>query len=159
MIYCPQCATRLEQRHFDGRQRPSCPTCSFIAFADPKVAATVIVERDGAVLFVRRNIDPGRGLWCFPGGFVDFGENPRAAAARECVEEAGLHVEDLRLLDVAFNGKVIVISYATRTFSPADPVPADDADAAEWFRPADFPPLAFESTMLPALEAWQRGSR
>jgi len=158
ITYCPQCATRIELRPFEGKPRPTCPSCGYIAFADPKVAATVLVVRDGAVLFVRRNIDPGRGLWCFPGGYVDFGEDPVQAATRECMEEVGLRVADLRLLDVSFNGKVIVITYATTSFSPADPIAGDDADRAEWFTPPHFPPLAFESTMRPALDAWKRGS-
>ncbi len=154
MIYCPRCATRLEERPFEGKLRPTCPGCGYIAFADPKVAATVLVERDGAVLLVRRGIDPGRGLWCFPGGYVDFGEDPVAAAARECREEAGLAVADLRLLGVVFDGRVIVITYTTRSFSPSEPTPGDDADLAAWFTPRNLPPIAFRSVEA-ALHAWR----
>jgi 8-oxo-dGTP diphosphatase len=155
ITYCPQCATRVEERPFEGKLRPTCPNCSYIAFADPKVAATVLIEREGAVLLVRRSIDPGRGLWCFPGGFVDFGEDPVAAAARECREEVGLQVEDLKLLDVAFNGRVIVITYTTSSFSPMDPTPGDDADLAGWFTPQELPPIAFTS-VEEAIDTWHK---
>ena len=157
ITYCPQCATRVEERPFEGKPRPTCPNCGYIAFADPKVAATVLVERDGAILLVRRSIDPARGLWCFPGGYVDFGEDPVAAATRECREEAGILVENLKLLDVSFNGRVIVITYTTAAFSPAEPTPGDDADLIGWFVPSELPPIAF-AAVESALAVWQTRS-
>lgn len=156
ITFCPHCATRVEERIFEGRPRPICPGCGFIAFADPKVAATVLIERDGAVLLVRRTIDPGRGLWCFPGGYVDFGEDPALAAIRECREEVDLEVEQLRLLDVAFNGRVIVITYLARMLSSIEPTPRDDADMAAWFVPPELPPIAF-SAVEQAITLWQHG--
>ena len=48
------------------------------------------VVADGAVLLTRRSINPGRGLWTFPGGFVDFGESVTDAAVRETFEESGV---------------------------------------------------------------------
>lgn len=154
MTFCSRCATGLEERLFEGKPRPTCPACGFIAFADPKVAATVLVERDGALLLTRRNIDPGRGLWCFPGGYVDFAEDPIAAAVRECWEEAGIRVENLRLLDVSFNGRVIVITYHTAAFSPAEPTPGDDADRVAWFEPTALPPIAFPAVER-AIALWR----
>jgi 8-oxo-dGTP diphosphatase len=153
--FCPRCGTPVEERPVDGKLRPVCPACGFVAFADPKVSATVLVERDGALLFIRRTVDPGRGLWCFPGGFVDFGEDPVQAAVRECREETGIVVQHLHLLDVAFNGRVIVITYHTDAFSPADPIAGDDADMAAWFVPPDLPPLAFPA-MEQTISHWQR---
>jgi 8-oxo-dGTP diphosphatase len=143
MRFCPQCATALDQRPFEGKLRPTCSGCGYIAFADPKVAATVLVERAGMVLLARRAIDPGRGLWCFPGGYVDFGEDPAVAAIRECREETGLVITEVSLLDVTFNGRVIVITYLAHASDGMEPTPADDADMAEWFVPDRLPPLAF----------------
>lgn len=154
ITFCPQCATRVEERPFEGKLRPTCPNCGYIAFADPKVAASVILVQHGKLLLTRRAIDPGRGLWCFPGGYVDFGEDPQAAAIRECREETGLIIDRLALLDVAFNGRVIVITYTAQADIRAAPVPADDADAVGWFAPDDLPPLAF-GAMQQAIEKWQ----
>ena len=154
MRFCPQCATALDQRSFEGKLRPSCSNCGYVAFADPKVAATVLVERAGKVLLARRAIDPGRGLWCFPGGYVDFGEDPALAAMRECREETGLVIAEVALLDVTFNGRVIVITYLARAPSDAQPIPADDADMAEWFAPDCLPPLAFPH-MSQSMRLWQ----
>ena len=158
ITYCPHCATPVVELEFEGKLRPTCPRCGYIAFADPKVAATVLIERSGTVLLVRRSIDPGRGLWCFPGGYVDFAENPVVAATRECREEVGLAVANLKLLDLSFDGRVIVITYITATFSPPEPTPGDDADVAGWFAPADVPPLAFTSVGH-AIALWQARRR
>jgi len=80
--------------------RPVCPQCRWIYFIDPKVAAAVLVEEDGRVLLVRRAGEPFRGLWTLPAGFVNGGEDPAEAAARECLEETGLNVHVTRVLDV-----------------------------------------------------------
>ena len=151
--FCPQCGAAAQQRMVMGKQRPACPHCSYVHFADPKVAATVLVERAGRLLLVRRAVEPARGLWCFPGGYVDFGEDPVAAAQRECREEAGIDVRDLRLLDVSFNGRVIAITYYG--VAASDQVTAgDDADMAAWFLPAELPPTAFTSVER-AIAIWQ----
>lgn len=154
MLFCPQCATPLEQRPFEGKLRPTCPNCGYIAFADPKVAATVLIERAGKLLLIRRAVEPGRGLWCFPGGYVDFAEDPEAAARRECREEVGLSITRLALLDVAFNGRVIVITYVARAADTGEPQPADDADQVGWFALDALPPLAFD-TIGRAIERWR----
>lgn len=152
--FCPQCATPVQQQMFEGKARPTCPACGYIAFADPKVAATVLIERDNKILFIRRAIDPGRGRWCFPGGYVDFGEDPAAAAMRECREETGLEVTILTLLDLAFDGRVIVITYLAQVAEGVEPVAADDADLVAWFGLDELPPLAFNSMTRP-IQYWQ----
>ncbi len=154
ITFCPQCATRVQVQPVEGKARPVCPTCGYIAFRDPKVAATVLIERNGRILLTRRRIDPGKGHWCFPGGYVDFGEDPAEAARRECREETGLTLNHLELLDVSFNGRVIVITYHAIAADDAQPTPGDDADLAAWFAPDDLPPLAFES-MARALAVWK----
>lgn len=69
-------------------------------FVNPKVAAAVLIEKDGRVLLVRRANEPYRGLWTLPAGFVNGNEDPAEAAARECLEETGLSVHVTRVLDV-----------------------------------------------------------
>src|SRR6185369_9977206 len=92
--YCPRCAGGLELRSVKpgDPHRLFCPGCDFIFYLDPKVAAGVLVEREGGLLLLRRGIEPGYGRWVFPGGFVDRGEHPEEAAVREAREEAGVQV-------------------------------------------------------------------
>jgi ADP-ribose pyrophosphatase YjhB (NUDIX family) len=85
-----------------------CVQCGFIFYLDPKIAvATIIRMADERIVLVRRAINPGYGLWVFPGGYVDRGEEILEAAIREAREESGL--------DVRLDGLVNIYSYAGRT--------------------------------------------
>ena len=148
--FCPRCGTPiLSQVHF-GQERPVCPACGWMFFADPKVAAAVLVERDGRILLVQRANQPHRGLWTLPAGFVNAGEDPAAAAARECFEETGLSVEITGLIEIVAGreharGSDFVIFY--RGLAPlGEPLAADDAAAVGWFERSSLPELAFKST-------------
>jgi len=120
-------------------------------FSDPKVAAAVLVEReDGGILLVQRANDPFRGLWTLPAGFVNAGEDPAAAAARECLEESGLTVEITGLIEIVSGreharGSDFVIFYFGKVLS-GDLCAADDALAAGLFERTNLPELAFKST-------------
>ena len=157
--FCTQCGHAVEERHRYGRSRPVCPSCGHIHFIDPKVAAAMLVEREGKVLLTRRAIDPQKGLWVAPGGYVDFDEDPRRAAIRECEEETGLKVEIVELLDVISSvgqvgGASIVIFYRGRIVG-GELAANDDADQASWFGPDELPEIAFEPTKR-VLERWKK---
>ena len=148
--YCPRCGTQLTQANRFGGLRKVCPACDWVYFADPKVAAAVLVEREGEVLLVRRANDPQRGLWTLPAGFVDAGEDPARAAERECLEETGLNVQVVGLLDVLYGqehprGAHIIIFY--RAEIKAGKLQAnDDVDRSGFFKRDHLPPLAFSTT-------------
>jgi 8-oxo-dGTP diphosphatase len=59
----------------------------------PVVAVGVIIQDGGRIVLVRRDKEPSKGLWTFPGGAVELGESLRDAAMREAREETGLRVE------------------------------------------------------------------
>jgi ADP-ribose pyrophosphatase YjhB (NUDIX family) len=148
--FCPRCGTAVHHEEKFGLVRPVCPQCHWIHFIDPKVAAAVLVEKDGRVLLVRRANEPYRGLWTLPAGFVNGGEDPAEAAARECLEETGLSVQVKRVVDVIAGlehdrGADFIIVYEAQVVS-GEMSPADDADAAEWFPLDALPPLAFKAT-------------
>ena len=98
--FCPRCGCGVVREEKFGHVRPVCPQCGWIHFSDPKVAAAVLLEKNGRILLVRRVNEPYRGLWTLPAGFVNGGEDPAEAAARECFEETGLKVHVTRILDV-----------------------------------------------------------
>ncbi len=148
--YCPRCAAAVKHEEKYDLVRPVCPQCGWIYFVDPKVAAAVLVEEDGRVLLVRRANEPFRGLWTLPAGFVNGGEDPAEAAARECFEETGLVVRVKRVMDVIAGreherGADFIIVYEAEVASGVL-TPADDADAVEWFAYDALPPLAFKAT-------------
>lgn len=153
ILFCVQCGTRLEKRLVFGQERPVCPSCGWVYFADPKVAAGVIVEDgEGRVLLVRRVNDPGRGMWTFPAGFVNAYEDPARAAERECLEETGLQVEVTGMVRLISGrehprGADILIAYRARILG-GTLLAADDADQAGWFPRDALPPLAFHATRV-----------
>jgi len=152
----------MEMREAYGRLRPVCPSCGHIHFIDPKVAASVLIESDGKVLLTRRKHNPQKGMWVPPGGFVDWDEDPRRAAIRECEEETGLKVEITKLVDVISSvdhaefqegGASMVIFFRARIVGGALAA-NDDADEAAYFGPDELPELAFEPTRI-VLGRWK----
>jgi 8-oxo-dGTP diphosphatase len=149
--YCPRCGTAVTLAQRFGHQREVCPNCGWIHFADPKVAAAILLEQDGGVLLVRRVNEPFRGMWTLPAGFVDADEDPARAAERECLEETGLTVRATGVIDVIAGrehprGADFVIVYRGEVVSGALEA-ADDADRAEWFTRDQLPSLAFRATV------------
>lgn len=148
--YCPYCGSLVETKNLFGMDRPVCPACGWVHFADPKVAAAVVVIDGGRILLTRRVNEPYQGLWTLPAGFVNAHEDPRDAARRECLEETGLNVLLGNLLDVFSlpehaRGADILIVYTARVLE-GKLAAGDDADQAAFFAPQDLPPLAFKST-------------
>src|SRR5207237_6355379 len=133
----------------DHREQSVCTRCRFVFYLNPKlVAATIPEDEEGRVLLTRRSINPGRGLWTFPGGFVDFGETATDAAIRETFEETGLKVELTGLLNVfTYPAAPIIIVYRAHVTS-GTLTTCDENDALEWVALADIPweQLAFPST-------------
>jgi ADP-ribose pyrophosphatase YjhB (NUDIX family) len=160
--FCPACGGALEGRVIKTGEpaRLVCQACGRVEYLDPKVAACVVPERQGRILLLQRGINPGRGRWVMPGGFVDRGELPAEAAVREAAEEVGLAVEAGPLIGVfgTHESPIIIVYSATRVKGEAAPL--DETLAVRWFAPADLPwdALAFDSTRqaLAAL-ADQRG--
>ena len=158
--FCPLCGHGLVRRVVppDGREQPVCGGCGFVYYLHPKVVAAVIPEREGRVLLTRRAIEPSRGLWTFPGGYVDWGEDVRAAACREAREEVAL---DLRLDGLvgiySYAGRPVVIAVFGATVPEgAQPVAnADEVLEVAYFGPHEIPwgTLAFPSTRE-ALQDW-----
>ena len=148
--YCLRCGGQLAQAERYGRLRPVCQVCGWIYFADPKVAVAALIEQDGKVLLVRRAMNPHRGLWTLPAGFVDADENPVQALERECMEEMGLRIRVTGLVDVLSGqehprGANIVVVYRAE-IQGGDMHPADDVDAVAFFALNDLPELAFATT-------------
>jgi ADP-ribose pyrophosphatase YjhB (NUDIX family) len=150
--FCPLCGAALEPRALKPREpeRPACPACGYVYYANPKVAVGAIIRMDdGRLVLVRRAIEPGYGLWVFPGGFVDRGEPLTAAAVREAREECGLDVRLDGLVNIySYAGHTpIIVVYASTAIGGAL-APDDESLEVGLFAEAEIPwdSLAFEST-------------
>jgi ADP-ribose pyrophosphatase YjhB (NUDIX family) len=148
--FCVNCGAALVPRVIEGREVEACPRDSFILWHDPKVSTAVVVEAEGGIGLGRRSIEPGYGLWCLPGGFVNDDEDPAAAAVRECREEIKAPVELTGLIGVYHIPKsdapsMVGIAYKGRLVDGAAPVAGAEMLEVAVFRPESLPALAFPS--------------
>jgi ADP-ribose pyrophosphatase YjhB (NUDIX family) len=84
----------------DNRQRLVCPDCDYIAYENPKVVVGVVATWEDKLLMCRRAIEPRKGYWTLPAGFMEMGESPEEGAAREAWEEARARLEIVDLLSL-----------------------------------------------------------
>jgi len=152
----------MQEHEIERRFRPICPSCGLVIYHNPKVVAGVIPVRDGQVALVRRAMNPGRGAWVFPGGYVDRGETVEDAARRETWEETGLRVRLERLLGVYSRpgDDVVMVVYAAQVES-GELIAGEEEIEAGWFAPDALPDtdrLGFWSTVQ-ALDDWKQSQR
>jgi ADP-ribose pyrophosphatase YjhB (NUDIX family) len=160
--FCPLCGAPVERRVVsrDMREYPVCAGCGYVGYLHPKIVAVTIPVRDGRVLLTRRAIEPALGLWTFPGGYVDWGEDMVTAARREMREEVGLDLEPAGLLGIySYPGAPVVIVAYHVTVPDGLEAKADAHEVSEtgYFAREEIPwdALAFRSTR-DALADWFR---
>jgi ADP-ribose pyrophosphatase YjhB (NUDIX family) len=100
--YCGRCGSLTNRRIPDGDHLPRliCDACGTVHYENPTLVVGCVPEHEGRILLCRRAIEPRRGYWTLPAGFIEFGETLEAGAARECWEEALAKVEIEGLLAV-----------------------------------------------------------
>lgn len=107
ILFCTQCGSRVALRTPEGDDRPrhTCTACGYVHYQNPKLVVGCIPEYENRILICRRNIEPRKGKWTLPAGFLENSETAREGALRETFEEALVRVEILapyRLFDLAF---------------------------------------------------------
>ncbi len=103
------------------------------------------------VLLIQRALEPCKGQWAFPGGFVEMNEPLEQAALRELEEETGVKdvfIEQLYTFGAPnrdSRGRTVSVTYYALVDLAQHPVKAaDDAQAANWFDIDNLPDLAFD---------------
>ena len=98
MSYCPECGASLQRHVVAGELRRHwfCPDCALPRHDHPMVVVTCFVAFEDRLLWVQRDLEPKRGLWAIPGGFLESGETLAQGAARELGEEAGIWLPPAR---------------------------------------------------------------
>lgn len=130
MKFCNQCGSPVTWQTPRGDNRPRfvCSSCLTIHYQNPLIVAGCVPVWGESVLLCRRAIEPRLGFWTLPAGFMENGETMEQAAARETLEEAGAHVQQLNLyllfdlphihqVHVFFRGQLPDAQYAIGTES------------------------------------------
>jgi 8-oxo-dGTP diphosphatase len=116
-------------------------------YRDPKLAVAVIIADARGILLQQRAMEPRLGLWTFPSGYVDRGEQVERAAEREVEEELGVSVTLTHLLGVYSeprNPVVLIVYIGTLPVSAVPVVQEEEIAAIGYYTPDDLPPLAFD---------------
>ena len=127
-----------------------CRACDRPIYENPVPATClVVINANQDILLVKRSVEPKKGQWCLPGGFIELGEPPEQGALRELREETGLQADTAHLLGVRTTPSsqyhsVLMVGYFVNDFS-GRARPGDDAEEAAWFPLPKSPPIAFES--------------
>ncbi len=165
--FCPRCGAQLELRP----ETATCPACGshYYANSAPTVGA-LCEDEEGRLLLVRRAVEPAKGKWDTPGGFLEEGEEPREGLKRELREETGLEIEPVEFFaavtDVYGDGddaqSILSLNWTATVTDGAEArkaaTPADDISELHWFPPGELPSpseIAFPS-VREILELWRR---
>ena len=133
----------------------------------PLVGVGAVLVQAGRVLLIRRGTEPMKGRWSIPGGLVELGESLTDAVRRECLEETGLAVEPVALVELLdrihreqtqVRYHYVIADYLCRVTGG---IPQAGSDAAElyWASPAEWNspgPLNLDPVTVRVVEAgWQ----
>ena len=157
--FCSRCGAPLafSQLPEESRDRLACASCGFITYVNPRLVVTTIPVTDaGEVVLLRRGIEPGRGSWAQPGGFLEVDETVAEGAARETLEETGLLVTPGDLVGIysRLEAAVVVLAFEARILGGAFMI-TPEALEIEAFTAARIPwaGIAFKTTYW-ALRDW-----
>lgn len=143
----------------DNRTRLVCPDCGYIEYDNPKIVVGAVCTWEDRLLLCRRAIEPRKGLWTFPAGFMELGESMAEGAAREVWEEACARVVVEGLIGIYEVPRVshVYAIYQARMTSP-EYAPGAESEAVDLFERDRIPwgDLAFPSIVW-GLERSQEG--
>jgi ADP-ribose pyrophosphatase YjhB (NUDIX family) len=158
--FCASCGARTEWTIRAGDHCPVelCPVCGAVFFRNSVPCAGALIVEDNRLLLIRRTIEPFRGFWDVPGGFLEEGEHPKEGAVRETMEETGLKVRPERFIGIYIDrycgdGSCTTLNiYYLCSVESGEPQPLDEADKVEWF-PIDLLPkrIAFPDHVMNVL--------
>lgn len=157
--FCSRCGAGLRFGSVPGedRQRLACAGCGHVAYVNPRLVVTTLpINEVGEIILIRRGIEPGRGSWAQPGGFLEVDETVNQAAIRETWEETGLVVEPGEIVGLytRLEAMVVTIVFEARIVG-GTAAPTPEASEIVAFAPESipWPEIAFRTTTW-ALRDW-----
>jgi ADP-ribose pyrophosphatase YjhB (NUDIX family) len=156
MIYrfCPWCGGKLKEQNKTTYQ---CENCKQYYWNNPRAAVSIVFKKDDKILIAKRAIEPQKGAYDLPGGFLDYNEDVFAAAKRETKEETGLELKAIEFLEAYtheyMEGTSTLNLVVVATEWSGEPQAADDVASLEW---ADLSVLTGPDFAWPNPEALKR---
>lgn len=154
MNYCSQCGSdALVYRTPEGDNRPRfiCSDCQYIHYQNPKMVVGCLPVYEGKILLCRRGIEPMKGHWNLPAGFMENGESAEEGAIRETLEEANAKVDLIRLHTVysVVHVNQVYLIFLVKLRSPHFS-PGQETLETQLFAPEDIPfeDIAFSSNVF-----------
>lgn len=147
--HCPHCQAPLVKEPTAAR----CSQCEFVFYLNPAPTTVVLVEKEHTIMLTKRGIEPHKGKWSLPGGFVNSNETVEECAIREMKEETDLTIKIVAQLGPAFpdvysekQDPTLNFMYVAQVVS-GTPKPMDDVAALEWYAvdEIDMNAFAFEN--------------
>jgi len=157
--YCTNCGGELQLGPVEGEERPrlACATCGHIAYVNPRLVVTCLpVTEAGELVLIRRGLEPGRGLWAQPGGFLEVDETVTEGVIRETFEETGLVVTPGEIVGLysRLEAAVVVLAVEATVVSGTPQVTPEALDVRTFPAAAiPWPQIAFKTTYW-ALVDW-----
>jgi ADP-ribose pyrophosphatase YjhB (NUDIX family) len=155
--FCPACGRPVAQRLLEADHRPRLVCAEgHVTWRNPRVVVGTLPVERGRVFLARRAIEPQRGRWGNPSGFLELGESAQEGARRETEEETELRVEVGRLIGVYSrpHAGIVTIAFEASVVG-GRPEPAAETSEVRAFAPDEIPwdEIAF-STAESALRDW-----
>lgn len=145
--FCPFCGKRHPASCFQQKSF-KCPLCKNTFYPRPAPAVAAIIIKNQKVFLVKRNIQPFKGRWSLPSGFVEYGENPLFSLKKELKEELGIQPIRPKLLTIKlgrdYPGKYILgIYYLVNRYKNDIRLLSDENKELKWFDFNNIPAIPF----------------
>ncbi len=144
----------------------TCPNCGKTSFVNPLPVVVILLPVDDGLLLIRRGIEPGRGKWAFPGGFIVLGETWQEAGAREVFEETNVVLDPSEIREFrvrsAPDGTLLIFGLASPRSSDGLPPFSVTEETTERIVHSQLSDMAFElhtEVGLEFLNAHPKGDR
>lgn len=146
--FCYNCGKKTEQEKIEGRMRAYCKNCNLVLYKNPIPSVAIVAfNQKNELLLTKRAVEPGKGEWCLPGGFVEIGETIKDAVARELKEETNLNCKNIQIINAdsvlnGYWGDILILGYSVELLKD-NPIPGDDAEEVDFFPLNDRPEIVF----------------
>lgn len=136
--YCPKCGGGLQEVLEEKWSRLKCQKCGFIFYQNSKPTSSALILDGNKILLGRRKINPAKGDWDIPGGFLEWGEHPEAGLRREIREELGVEIKIKKMLRIFMDtygdeGEATLNICYVAEIEHGKPIASDDVEELKWF--------------------------